>query len=307
MEKSMETRYLETLLTTVESGSFSRTAELLHLTQSGVSQRIKFLEDHFGQVLLERGAQLRPTPAGEVVVAHARDIVASMRTLKQQMELFSGGKRLALCCTPTFGMVFLPEVLNDFMQRNSDIADFKFSFQQPEEALRGLQARQFDLAIIEHCDDIESSGIEKIDLQQDELVFVSAPQLGIPAGVTELERLLPFRIYARRDGCSSKKLLMRNLENAGRSIDDFSGVLVSDDLRLTLLEIVAGRGISFLSLSLAEEFLRRGELLLHRVDGFSHYRHRSLLVNKDLRQAPLILDFIKSIYRIKDWGGICVR
>jgi DNA-binding transcriptional LysR family regulator len=98
---------------------------------------------------------------------------------------------------------------------------------------------------------------------------------------------------------------MRNLENAGKSIDDFSGVLVSDDLRLTLLEIVAGHGISFLSLSLAEEFVHRGELLLHRIDGFSHYRRRSLLVNKDLRHSPLILDFIKSICRIKDWGGIC--
>jgi DNA-binding transcriptional LysR family regulator len=223
------------------------------------------------------------------------------------MELFSGGKRLALCCTPTFGMAFLPGVLNDFMQRNSDFADVKFSFQQPDEALRGLQARQFDIAIIEHCDDIETAGIEKIDLQQDELVFVSAPQLGIPAGTTEMERLLPFRIYARRDGCSSKKLLMRNLENAGRSIDDFNGVLVSDDLRLTLLEVVAGHGISFLSLSLAEEFLRRGELLLHRVDGFSHCRHRSLLVNKDLRHSPSILDFIKSICRIKGWEGICAE
>lgn len=301
----METRYLETLLTAVESGSFSRTAELLHLTQSAVSQRIKFLEDHFGQVLLERGAQLRPTQAGEVVVTHAREIVASIRTLQQQMELYSGGKRLSLCCTPTFGMAFLPEVLNDFMQRNADLSDFKFSFQQPEEALRGLQARLFDLAIIEHCDDIDSAGIERVDLQQDELVFVSAPQLGIPAGTTELERLFPFRIYARRDGCSSKVLLKRNLANAGRSIDDFNGVLISDDLRLTLKEVVAGHGISFLSLSLAEELLRRGELLLHRVDGFSHCRRRSLLVNRDLRQSPLILDFMKSICRIKGWEGIC--
>lgn len=301
----METRYLQTLLTAVESGSFSRTAELMHLTQSAVSQRIKFLEDHFSQVLLERGAQLRPTPAGEIVVAHARQIVASIQTLQQQMESFSGGKRLSFCCTPTFGMAFLPTILNDFMQRNSDLSDFKFSFQQPEAALRGLQSRQFDLAIIEHCDEVDSTGIIKIDLDEDKLVFVSAPQLGIPVGTTELERLLPFRIYARRDGCSSKELLKRNLTNRGRSIDDFNGVLVSDDLRLTLLEVVAGHGISFLSLSLAEEFQKQGKLLAHSVDGFFHSRRRSLLVNKELHQSPLILDFMKSICRIKDWGEIC--
>jgi len=45
----METRYLKTLVATVEEGSFSRAAEVLYITQSAVSQRIKFLEEHFGQ------------------------------------------------------------------------------------------------------------------------------------------------------------------------------------------------------------------------------------------------------------------
>ena len=33
----METRYLKTLVTAVEEGSFSRAAEVLHITQSAVS------------------------------------------------------------------------------------------------------------------------------------------------------------------------------------------------------------------------------------------------------------------------------
>ncbi|NCO51008.1 MAG: LysR family transcriptional regulator, partial [Deltaproteobacteria bacterium] len=39
----METRYLKTLVVAAETGNFSRTAEMLNLTQSAVSQRIKFL------------------------------------------------------------------------------------------------------------------------------------------------------------------------------------------------------------------------------------------------------------------------
>ena len=54
----METRYLNTLIASVEAGTFSKTAELLHITQSAVSQRIKFLEEHFGQQLLDRSGQL---------------------------------------------------------------------------------------------------------------------------------------------------------------------------------------------------------------------------------------------------------
>ena len=63
----METRYLNTLVASVEAGTFSKAAEILHITQSAVSQRIKFLEDHFGQQLLDRsGQRLALTSAGKV-------------------------------------------------------------------------------------------------------------------------------------------------------------------------------------------------------------------------------------------------
>ena len=72
----METRYLNTLVASVEAGTFSRAAELLHITQSAVSQRIKFLEEHFGQQLLDRsGQRLALTPSGQVVFAKAKDIL----------------------------------------------------------------------------------------------------------------------------------------------------------------------------------------------------------------------------------------
>jgi len=41
----MDTRYLQTLVAVVDTGSFSKAARVLHLTQSAVSQRIKFLEE----------------------------------------------------------------------------------------------------------------------------------------------------------------------------------------------------------------------------------------------------------------------
>lgn len=302
----METRYLETLLATVETGSFSRAAELLHLTQSAVSQRVKFLEEQFGHTLLERGPLLKPTPAGEVVVARARDIVAAARALHQEMAQYAGGeKRLSICCTPTFGLAFLPTILNDFMPRHADLTDFRFLFQQPEQALRGLQERSFDLAIVEHCNPVSAAGIEVISLQQDEVLFVSAPSLGLPVGTIGLDALRPFRLYARRDGCSSKELLIRNLQQAGQSLDAFAGVIVSDDLRLTLQEVAAGRGVAFVSSALAAELLTQGALRSHRVEGFTHARQRSLLVHRDQREAPLVLDFMKSVCRVGGEGSLC--
>ncbi len=43
----MESLYLKTLVEVVRTGSLSRAAETLHVTQPAVSRRIKFMEDQY--------------------------------------------------------------------------------------------------------------------------------------------------------------------------------------------------------------------------------------------------------------------
>ena len=51
----------------IETGSFSKAAELNYLTQSAVSQQLQQLERSVGRPLLERGGrQIRLTPAGRI-------------------------------------------------------------------------------------------------------------------------------------------------------------------------------------------------------------------------------------------------
>ena len=295
----MQTRYLETLVMALECGSFSRAAELLHITQSAVSQRVKFLEEHYGQQLIDRsGATLAATEAGRLVLARAREMLALEAGLREELKRFGNAKRLSFCCTPTFGMAFLPAVLNDFMRRHSDMADFKFVFQQPHQSLKGLQERQYDLAVIEHCDEIDLSAFERCPLADDELVFVSAPALGLPAGELPLEVLLRQRIYARRDGCSSKELLRRNLDRAGYSFDHFQGLVVSDDLQLTIQSVLGGGGISFISSNLVAGHLQSGSLLAHTVPGFTHHRYRSVVRPRQQQNEALIREFLASLMTV---------
>lgn len=292
----MQTRYLETLIMALECGSFSRAAETLHITQSAVSQRVKFLEEHFGQVLVDRsGPTLVATQAGCLVRARAQEILALEAALRDELKRFSNAKRLSLCCTPTFGMAFLPAVLNDFMRRHSDMADFKFIFQQPEQALKGLQERLFDLVVIEHCDEIDLSAFERCPLADDELIFVSAPVLGLPAGEITLAALLRQRIYARRDGCSSKELLRRNLVKAGVNFDHFQGLVISDDLQLTIQSVEAGGGISFVSRNLVAGHLLNGRLLAHSVATFTQRRYRSVVRPRQQHNRGLVEEFLHSL------------
>jgi DNA-binding transcriptional LysR family regulator len=297
----METRYLNTLIASVEAGTFSKAAELLHITQSAVSQRIKFLEEHFGQQLLDRsGQRLALTSPGQVVFAKAKEILDKEKELLTCLEESALKKRLSLCCTPTFGMAYLPQVLGDFLRVHSDLSDLKFVFLQPSEALRALRDEECDLGMIEHSLDQDFTGFDRFPMPEDEMLVVAAPLAAIPNidGVINLSDLTSFRLFARRDGCSSKDLLHRNLKSHGFSFGDFDSVVVSDDLHFTIQSVLQCDGIAFVSQALVRSYLESGQLVGLRVDGFEHRRGRSVVMLPQKREDVLLKEFLESLFEV---------
>ncbi|PLX75077.1 MAG: LysR family transcriptional regulator [Desulfuromonas sp.] len=289
----METRYFKTLLKVIETGSFSRAAEALYITQSAASQRVKLLEEKLGHQLFDRsGQQLVPTEAGLIVAEKAKSLLQKERELLDALKDIDGSKRLSLCCTPTFGTAYLPDVLNRFILKNADTEDLKFVFSQPDQAVQGVLNRECDIAIIEHCDARDMTGLHTVSLPPDELVIISSRDSGLPLTL-KVEELLQHRLYARRDGCSSKKLLEKNLAGQGESIESFEKVVISDDLRLTIETVKAGGGVSFISNKVVEPYA--GELTQHYVEGFTHKRCRTIAVKKERADDPLLLSFIACV------------
>ncbi|MCL2734161.1 MAG: LysR family transcriptional regulator, partial [Actinomycetia bacterium] len=72
----MSLRQMEYFLTVAESGSFTRAADTLHVTQSALSHQLKALERHVGGDLLERMPRgVRLTAMGRAFLPHAERAV----------------------------------------------------------------------------------------------------------------------------------------------------------------------------------------------------------------------------------------
>lgn len=297
----MDTRYLKTMVTVVETGSFSKAARTLHLTQSAVSQRIKFLEDAFGYTLFDRsGVSLLLTTAGEIVLDSAKRILGIEDSLLGKLKRIKERQRVSLCCTPTFGTVYLPGVLNRFMLESGSPVDLKFLLHSPEQALEGIVSKEFDIAIVEHCPDADLSMFQTYPLPQDDLAFVSSPELNLPTPELDLDALLGLCLFARKEGCSSRQLITRGLEERGKSLDDFAGVVTSDDLRLTCQTILSGGGISFMSKSLVCEYLETGQMVSHYVKDFPQSRCRTVIMDKGREEDPLLKSFARCIFKVME-------
>jgi len=88
----MNLRHLEHWLALAETGSFSRAAEKLHITQSALSRSIQALEDELGGPLVDRiGKRNELTPLGRSVLARAQRIVHEAAELKQGAAVMRQG------------------------------------------------------------------------------------------------------------------------------------------------------------------------------------------------------------------------
>ncbi len=104
---------------TVEYGSFTKAAEILNYTQSGVSRMIADLEKEWGVTLLERSKNgVKPTSDGLKLLPYAQNLCADFDKLKMQVDELNGLES-GLIRIGTFSSVathWLPNIIKEFQK-----------------------------------------------------------------------------------------------------------------------------------------------------------------------------------------------
>ncbi|MFC7446776.1 LysR family transcriptional regulator [Rhodococcus daqingensis] len=107
----MDLRQLEYFVAVAEEGNFTRAAERVHISQSGISAQIRQLEHDLGAILFDRSSRIATlTTAGRAALEHARAALTSADAVRQAVdevnELIRGrlvvGMVTACAATPLF-------------------------------------------------------------------------------------------------------------------------------------------------------------------------------------------------------------
>jgi DNA-binding transcriptional LysR family regulator len=146
----MSLRQLEYLVSIVDEGSFTRAAEVLHVTQPALSHQVRALERSFGGPLLERLPRaVRLTPMGRAVLPHARATLAdadrARSAARQASELEYGELQLATVYSISLGV--LPAVLRKWHREHPAIEIRLVEHRHGDELAAAMAAGAADLAI----------------------------------------------------------------------------------------------------------------------------------------------------------------
>jgi LysR family transcriptional regulator for metE and metH len=171
----IETKQLQIFKTIIDVGSFTGAGEQLGISQSAISQHVRALEEELGVPLLVRlGRSTRMTPAGEVLLQCARQVLEKVDDTRRFLEEHAHGRAgVVRIGTPEPPCNYLlPEVLVELKQRFPRI-DARVTSGHTAATLGRLAAGELDLALLPLP--VDAGKLRVVEVGRDELVAIVPP------------------------------------------------------------------------------------------------------------------------------------
>ncbi|WP_081589021.1 LysR family transcriptional regulator [Paraglaciecola psychrophila] len=248
---------LKTFCTLANVGHFTRTAEKLFMTQSGVSQHIKKLENQLdSQLLIREGKSFSLTAAGFQLHQKGLELLRAsdeLEALIKQDKAYVG--RVKIASPGSVGLKLYSHLLNLQQHHPELVIDFRFA---PNKAIQQeLVDRTLDVALITELTNNSSLLSEKI--AEEPLVLVTSNEVRSVNWQTLIE--LGFISHPDAEH-HSRQLLSMNF-TAFEHVEQFRCKGFSNQISLILDPVSRGFGFTVLPLFAVKAYSHQNAIKIH--------------------------------------------
>ncbi|MBR6115652.1 MAG: LysR family transcriptional regulator [Oscillospiraceae bacterium] len=291
---------LLSLIRVSETGSFTRAAESLSLTQPAVSQHIRQLENEFGVRIFEHSHnRFHLTREGETLVKYARRVLNAYDRMDQAMrnereQVFS----LTIGITHTAESSTIIEALAGYMRQYDDI-NLKILTNTTDNLYSMLKNYELDFAFVEGP--VRDPSLDSMMLDTDCLVLAVSPDHPLAKEKTvTIDQLKNEKLIMRLPNSNTRSLFSASLESQELSIRDLDVIMEIDSVA-TIKDLVRrGFGVSVLARSALEEELGRGRLAALAVENLSMVRSISIVFPRDFDRREIISGIVAHYNEMKN-------
>ncbi len=287
----LELRHLRTLVALKESGTISRAAQLLNVTQSALSHQVKALEEQYQASLFERkSTPVAFTAAGQRLLDLALKVLPAVATAERDLARLAGngtGKlRIAVECHTCFD--WLMPSMDALRERWPEVEqDIVSGFQADPIGL--LHQDRAELAIVSDLDDAEPEMVfhPLFEFEMVALLPLNHPYLAKPyleAGDFAGQALITYPVPDEMLDLVRQVLKPAGVEPPRRTTE----------LTVGMLQLVAsGRGFAALPLWAVNGYLERGYVARQRIgpDGLTGRLYA--VTPKRLSESAYLMDFVQ--------------
>jgi len=286
---------LQVFLKVVETGSVTKAAETLHLTQPAVSIQLKNFQDQFDIPLTELvGRKLYVTDFGREISEAARSILDQVHAINYLTHAHKGklAGQLRISVVST-GKYVMPYFISGFLNQHSDV-ELQMDVSNKQKVLEGLRRNEVDFALVSILP--ENMLIEKVDLIVNKLYFIGKTERGLARKADKQPDLGLLPLLYREQGSGTRQTMERFIEK--KRITVFKKIELTSN-EAVKQSILAGLGYSIMPLIGIRNEIGNGELKIIPVKGLPIRTTWRLIWLKGKKHSPAAGAYLKYLERSK--------
>jgi len=290
----MHLQSLKMFCDVVETGSFSRAAQLNHVTQSAVSQQVRSLEERYEQKLLSRSArQVTPTPAGERLFRGSKEVLS--RFAEVESEIRENSPEVQGTCTVSaiysVGLHELGRLQKELLKRHPKI-NLRLNYRRSDQVYDDIILGAAELGLVAWPQ--PRAGLDALPFRHDKMSLVCAP--GHPLAAKQKVSLAaiathPFIAFDRE--APTRKGIDRLFREKGLELNP---VMEMDNVETIKRAVELGLGVAVLPTATVEHEVAEGTLASRAFADGPVTRPIGILLRKGKyldRASQAVLDVLK--------------
>ncbi|SDW24223.1 LysR family transcriptional regulator [Paenibacillus sp. CF384] len=278
------------------SGSVTRAAEILRISQPAVTAHVRNMAAEIGLTLLApKGRGILLTEAGERLAKHAAKVFALQNEIMRDLDLYCSGEagELRIAATSLPANFLLPEQLVSY-RAACPAVQVAIQTLNASDALTALQHYKADIAVIGGGGE-SRQGLERKLLLEDELWFVVAPNHRYAGKRQAYATLMEEPFIMREPGSAARDRLLSLCRVQGTNLP--RAALQVNGVHESLHAAAAGLGVAFVSSLEAKRAVMRGELSRVEVEGVDLRNPIVLYTREGEAPPPAAQQFIQVIMK----------
>lgn len=255
----MQLETLKMFCDVVETGSFSRAAQLNHVTQSAVSQQIRALENRYEQKLLSRSArQVTPTPAGERLFRGCKEILARFSEVEQEIREQSSEVQGTTTVSTIYsvGLHELRNVQKQLLKTHPKV-NMRLNYRRNDQVYDDVILGAAEIGIVAYPQ--PRAGVDIHPFRDDKLAVVCAPNHAL-AGKSKVSLTalsgVPFIAFDRE--APTRKALDRLFREKNLDVEP---VMEIDNIETIKRAVEMGIGVAILPVATVASEVSQGTLM----------------------------------------------
>jgi len=270
----------ETFLTLCSCNSFTKAAELLHITQPAVSQHIKYLEEFYGCKLFDTAnRKIRLTHQGELLKEFAMTIFSDSKHFKENIHsIQTDTMKFSFGATLSIGEYVMPEILSRLLTKYPEMK-IHMSVANTQVLLERLNNGELDFIVVEGL--FDKSEYDSTLFSLAKFIPVCSPESGFAKQEVSFKDLTRSRLILRERGSGTREIFENILQKNNYSLHAFEKMIEIGNMAAIKKMVSNGLGITFLFEVAGKREIEDGILSVINIPGFSEQREFNFVLLKD--------------------------